>query len=178
MFGWINTWLGRKQMAVLTTGAAAPDIRLTTTDGNPFSSKEAAGKTPVVAAFFKVGCPTCQYTLPFLERVYKAYPRDRVKIVGVSQDNAAATAAFIKEYGLTFPILLDDTKTYPASNAYQLINVPSTFVIGKAGTVDLATIGWVKDEFERLNELVAQATGIPPAQIFKYGEQVKDFKAG
>ena len=135
-------------------------------------------KTPVVAAFFKVGCPTCQYTFPFLERIYRAYPKDRVKVVGISQDDAEQTAAFIKEFGVTFPVLLDDTKKYPASNAYQLVNVPSTFLIGKNGKVEMTTIGWVKDEFEQLNEAVARAIPIPPAQIFKYGEDVKDFKAG
>ena len=165
-------------MAVLSAGATAPDIQLKTTDGRAFSLKEEKGKTPVVAAFFKVGCPTCQYTFPFLERVHKAYPRDRVRVIGVSQDDAKATAAFMKEYGVTFPILLDDTKKYPASNAYQLVNVPSTFVIGKGGKVDFTTIGWVKDEFEQLNETVARANGITPAQIFKPGEEVKDFKAG
>jgi peroxiredoxin len=165
-------------MTVLTAGAKAPEIKLKTTAGEEFSLHAETAKAPVVAAFFKVGCPTCQYTFPFLERVHKAYPRDRVRVVGISQDDAAATAEFAKEYKLTFPILLDELKKYPASNAYQLINVPSTFVIGKDGKVELTTIGWVKDEFEQLNEAVARATGIPPAQIFKYGEAVKDFKAG
>lgn len=165
-------------MAVLTAGADAPEIRLATTEGSAFSLKEAQGKTPVVAAFFKVGCPTCQYTFPFLERVYRAYPRDRVKVVGISQDDAKDTAGFIKEFGVTFPILLDDTKQYPASNAYQLVNVPSTFLIGKNGKIEMTSIGWVKDEFEQLNDALARAIPIPPAQIFKYGEQVKDFKAG
>ena len=165
-------------MAVLTSGATAPDIQLKTTDGKAFSLKEETAKLPVVvAAFFKAGCPTCQYAFPFLERVYQAYPRDRVRVVGVSQDDPAGTAAFMKQYGVTFPVLLDDTKKYPASNAYQLVNVPSTFVINKAGKVEMTTIGWVKEEFEQLNDLVARATGIPPAQIFKFGEQVKDFKA-
>ena len=165
-------------MAVLQAGALAPDIELKATDGKAFALKEESAKTPVVAAFFKVGCPTCQYAFPYLERIYQAYPRDRVRVVWISQDDAAATAAFAKEYRVTFPIVLDDTKKYPASNAFQLVNVPSTFFIGKSGKVDLATIGWVKDEFEQLNEMVARATGIPPAQIFKYGEDVKDFKAG
>lgn len=165
-------------MSVLAPGAKAPEIHLPTTDGKTFSLKEENSPAPVVAAFFKVGCPTCQYTFPFLQRVYQAYPRDRVKVIGISQDDAKATAAFMQEYGVTFPVLLDDTKQYPASNAYRLVNVPSTFVIGKAGNIDFSTIGWVKEEFEQLNEMVARATGIPPAQIFKYGEDVKDFKAG
>ena len=165
-------------MAAVEAGAQAPDIELQTTEGNSFSLKSESAKTPVVAAFFKVGCPTCQYTFPFLERIYKAYPRDRVKVVGVSQDDAKATAEFMQKFGVTFPIALDDTKSYPASRAYGLTTVPSTYFVGKGGKVEAAVVGWVKDDIEGLNEAVARATGIPPAQIFKYGEQVLDFKAG
>lgn len=164
-------------MSAIIAGASAPEFRSNTTDGKTFSLKEAAGQTPVVAAFFKVGCPTCQYTFPFLERIYQAYPRDRVRVVGISQDDATQTAEFMKQFGVTFPVVLDDTKSYPASRAFQLTLVPSTFFVNRAGTVEQATIGWVKDEIEQLNELVARATGIPPAQIFKYGEDVKAFKA-
>lgn len=178
MFYLLKLWFGGKQMAVLQDGATAPDFQLKTMDGQPFTLKEEAAKTPVVLAFFKVGCPTCQYTFPFLDRIYKAYPRDRVKVVGVSQDDAAATQAFVKEYGVTFPVVLDEVKKYPASNAFQLQNVPSTFAIGKGGKIEFSTIGWIKDEMEKLNEAVARFTGIPPAQIFKYGERVLDFKAG
>ncbi|HUS20104.1 MAG TPA: TlpA disulfide reductase family protein [Terriglobales bacterium] len=163
-------------MAVLTAGASAPEIRLKSTEGKDFSLKEA--NAPVVAAFFKVGCPTCQYTFPFLERIHQAYPKERVRVVGISQDDADKTAAFIQEYKLTFPILLDDTKKYLASNAYQLMHVPSTFVIGKDGKVEMTSIGWVKDEFQQINEMVAQAAGLPAAPIFQAGEDVKDFKAG
>ena len=164
-------------MATLQPGAAAPDIQLKTTDGGSFSLQDHSA-LPVVAAFFKVGCPTCQYAFPFLERIYKAYPRDRVKVVGVSQDDPQKTTAFMKEYGVTFPILLDDTKSFPASRAYKLTNVPSTFFIGKGGKIEATVIGWVKEEMEQVNDMVARATGIPPAQIFKYGEKVADFKAG
>jgi peroxiredoxin len=165
-------------MAELQPGAAAPEIRLKAVDGADFSLKGETAKAPVVAAFFKVGCPTCQYTFPFLERIYQAYPRDRVKVVGVSQDDAKATQEFMKKYGVTFPVLLDETKSYPASRAYTLSTVPATFFISKSGQIEQAAVGWVKDEMEKLNEMVARATGIPPAQIFKYGEQVLDFKAG
>src|ERR1700722_15312320 len=52
-----------------------------------------------------------------------------VSLIGVSQNDANDTAAFIKEFGITFPVLLDDTRSYPASNAYGLTNVPSIFYV-------------------------------------------------
>ena len=78
----------------------------------------------MLAVFFKVSCPVCQYTFPFLERMHKAYGDKKVAIVGISQDDQRDTAAFLKEYGVTFPTLLDDPNGYAVSNAYGLTNVP------------------------------------------------------
>jgi peroxiredoxin len=165
-------------VATLEAGAKAPNISLNSTIGQSFSLDQARANAPVVTAFFKVGCPTCQYAFPFFERIFNAYPKNRVGFVGVSQDTKEDTEAFAKQFGVTFPLLLDDTKKYPASNAYGLTNVPSTFVISEAGKVQYSSVGWVKEEIAQLNELVAKAAGMPPAQIFKAGEQVLDFKAG
>jgi len=81
-------------MPVLEAGAKAPNISLSTNDGRQISLDGNTRTTPVVAAFFKVGCPTCQYAFPYLERIYKAYPKDKVSFVGVSQDSKEDTAAF------------------------------------------------------------------------------------
>src|SRR6266446_9472255 len=165
-------------MQPLSEGAKAPNISLSTVEGKQFSLDGNTRSTPVVAAFFKVGCPTCQYAFPYLERIYKAYPKDKVSFVGVSQDTKDDTAAFTKQYGVTFPVLLDDMKKYPVSNAYGLENVPSIFVISPSSNIDFSSVGWVKPEIEHLNKLVAEAAGVPAAEIFKPGEQVMEFKAG
>ena len=60
-------------MATLTTGKAAPDFSLATLDGKAFSLKGALSQGPVVLAFFKVSCPTCQYAFPFYERLFQSY---------------------------------------------------------------------------------------------------------
>src|SRR6266436_3016146 len=111
-------------MAALTAGTSAPDFKLQTMDGKQFSLQDALTRGPVLAAFFKISCPVCQYAFPFLERIYKAYGAKGVSIVGISQNDRKGTAAFNKEYGITFPALLDDTDFYPVSNAYGLTNVP------------------------------------------------------
>lgn len=164
-------------MSPIAPGATAPDFSLKQLDGQSFSLTSTAGSVPVVAAFFKISCPTCQYAFPFLERIHKSYPADKVRVVGVSQDDASATKDFVRQFGVTFPVVLDD-KGYPASNAYGLVNVPSIFSIAKSGKVEYSSIGWVKSEMEELNRQVAAAAGLPPAQIFKPGEDVADFKAG
>lgn len=100
-------------MAALTAGSKAPAFELKTLDGKRFSLNDELARGPVVLAFFKASCPTCQYAFPFFERLHKAYGAQGVRIVGVSQNEAKETAAFIKEFGVTFPVLLDDTRSYP-----------------------------------------------------------------
>ncbi|MGO9211538.1 MAG: peroxiredoxin family protein [Terriglobales bacterium] len=164
-------------MPALTVGTAAPEINLPTTKGTKFSLQEALKRGPVLAAFFKISCPVCQFTLPYLERIYKAYPGSAVTIVGVSQDEQSYTEEFAREYGITFPLLLDPVDRYPSSNAYDLTNVPSIFFIA-AGEVKLSIVGWDKRDMERLNAEVARASGVSVQPLFRKGEDVPASKAG
>jgi peroxiredoxin len=165
-------------MAALTVGTKAPDFELPSMDGKRFSLREELVHGPVVLAFLKVSCPTCQYAFPFLERLHKAYGQKGVKLVGVSQNNAKDTAAFTKEFGMTFPVLLDNTEKYPVSNAYGLTNVPTIFWIGQDGEIEVSSVGWLKADFEEINRKMADAGKNPPAMVFKAGEDVRDFRAG
>ena len=179
---WLDRMFGgQKDMAALPAGTKAPDFSLPAVfngkDGGKFSLQAALKQGPVLAAFFKVSCPVCQYTFPFLERIHQAQRDKKVTIVGISQDNQRDTAAFLKEYGVTFPTLLDDPNGYTVSNAYGLTNVPTLFLIGQDGQIEVSSVGWVKQEVEDIHRtLGAQET--PRAPIFKPGEDVRDFRAG
>ncbi len=164
-------------MAALERGTKAPDFTLPAMDGTPFSLGEALARGPVLAAFFKISCPTCQYAFPFLQRIYEAHGNKAVTIIGISQNAKKDTAAFIREYGITFPVLLDDTSSYPVSNAYGLTNVPSIFWIAGEGEIEISSVGWVKKEMEEFNQRAQ--TPAPAAQpLFHKSEQVADFRAG
>ncbi len=165
-------------MAALSTGAKAPEFELKILDGKPFSLGDELARGPVVLVFFKVSCPTCQYALPFFERLYKAYGRNGVTLVGISQNATKDTAAFNKEFGVTFPVLLDDTNSYPVSNAYGLTNVPTIFWIGQDSEIEVSSVGWLKADFEEINRRMAEAGKSAPAVVFKPGEDVRDFRAG
>jgi len=165
-------------MTALAVGTKAPGLELKTMDGKRFSLNDELARGPVVLAFFKVSCPTCQYAFPFLERLHKAYGQKGVALVGVSQNEAKDTAAFLKEFGVTFPVLLDDTRSYPASNAYGLTNVPTLFWVAPDGEIEISTVGWVKADFDQINRKMAEAGKAAPAVLFKPGDDVRDFRAG
>ena len=165
-------------MEALTAGTEAPDFELKTMDGKKFVLRDELARGPLVLAFFKVSCPTCQYAFPFLDRLERAYGHDGVRIIGVSQNNPKETSAFIKEFGVTFPVLLDDTEKYPVSNAYGLTNVPTVFWIAQNGGIELSSVGWVKADFEEVSRKMAESLHTSPAVMFKPGEDVRDFRAG
>jgi len=177
---------GPKDMAALPAGTKAPDFSLPAVssgkdsgkDGGNFSLQAALKQGPVLAAFFKVSCPTCQYAFPYLERIHKAHGDKKITVVGISQNDQRDTAAFLKEYGVTFPTLLDDPNGYAVSNAYGLTNVPSLFLIGQDGQIEITSVGWVKQEVEDINRKLAAAQQITLPAIFQPGEDVRDFRAG
>jgi peroxiredoxin len=178
---------GPKDMAALPAGTKAPDFSLPVVSslavlsgdhGCKFSLQAALTQGPVLAAFFKVSCPVCQYTFPYLERLYKAHGGKKITIIGISQDNQQNTAVFLKEYGVMFPTLLDDPNGYAVSNAYGLTNVPSLFLIGQAGEIEVSSVGWVKQEVEDIHRKLAAAQQTPLVPIFKPGEDIRDFRAG
>ncbi|HEY4843396.1 MAG TPA: TlpA disulfide reductase family protein [Terriglobales bacterium] len=164
-------------MAALPTGTKAPDFSLPGLDGSTFSLKDALQRGPVVAAFFKISCPVCQYTFPFVERLRKAYS-GKVAIVGISQDDKASTAAFLKEYGITFPALLDNPGGYAVSNAYGLTNVPTWFFIAPDGEIKISSVGWVRADMENLNHRLADNNKIAVTQLFLPQEDVRDYRPG
>lgn len=165
-------------MAALTAATAAPDFTLAATDGKQFSLKDELARGPVVLAFFKVSCPVCQYTFPFLERVYQAHGGNGATIIGISQDNQRDTASFMKEFGITFPVLLDDTKSYPVSNAYGLTNVPTVFWIGQDGQIEVSSVGWSRNDMEQIYRRMTDLNHSGSVPLFKPGEDVRDFRAG
>jgi peroxiredoxin len=175
---WLRNIFGGNNMAALTAGTSAPDFKLQTMDGSHFSLSDALRRGPVVAAFFKISCPVCQYAFPFLERIFKAHGGKDATIVGVSQNSKKDTAAFMKEYGVTFPVLLDDTNTYPVSNAYGLTNVPTIFWIGQDGEIEISSVGWERKEIEEINRKAATFTGAEANPVFRADEQVPDFRGG
>jgi peroxiredoxin len=178
----LSRWFSRifrtdGEMSNIHCGAIAPAFSLKDLNGKEYSLPSLLPKGPVAAAFFKVSCPVCQFTFPFLERIYKRYGGDRVTFLGVSQDDAKATKKFASEYGVTFPMALDE-KGYAASNAYGLTSVPTIFLIDTDATVKAASMGFEKKGLEDIAHFLAERQKIAPAALFRPDEKVPAHKPG
>jgi peroxiredoxin len=167
----------RDDKVTIQAGDKAPLFSLRDPCGDEYSLAEELRKGPVIAAFFKISCPVCQFTFPFLERLHKSFGENVATFLGISQDDALDTREFCQEYGVTFPALVDDER-YTASNLYGLTNVPSIFLIGADGVVKIACIGFDKTKLEAISSELAEVGKRPPAALFRAGEVVPSFKPG
>jgi len=151
---------------MLQAGDKAPEFTLPDLEGGRQSLADLVANGPVLLAFFKVSCPVCQFTLPFLERFHQS----KVNVMGISQDDAALTREFNQEFGITFPALID-SRGYPASNGFGISHVPSLFLVQPDGSVSWALDGFNKRELTDLGALY----GVIP---FRQAEYVPEWKAG
>ncbi len=170
-------------MEALVAGVEAPAFALKDGDGKSYALAEALKQGPVLLAFFKVSCPVCQLTFPFLERIHQAVKdKTNVRVWGISQDDAADTRAYAREYGCTFPLLLDGSG-YPVSNAYGLTNVPTLFLVKPAaagkpgGAIQLTSVGFDRKDIEAAGGEFGKLTG-QSLRVFQPSDQVPDFKPG
>ena len=175
----LSRWMGKQDhMTHIIAENMAPGFSLTSLDNKEYSLNALLERGPVVAAFFKISCPVCQFTFPFLERLYKRYGGDGVTFLGISQDDAKSTSKFAKEYGLTFPILLDDESGYAVSNAYGLTSVPTIFLIDTDGAVKVSSMGFDKKDLEKIAAELAERKKTSLAPLFRSDEVVPANKPG
>ena len=166
-------------MTQVNAGNTAPDFSVKGVDGKTYSLNDLLQKGPVIAAFFKVSCPICQFTFPFLERLYQRYGGKDVTFLGISQDDVKSTNSFAREYRATFPMALDEKeKGYVASNAYGLTMVPTIFLIDSDKKVRVSSMGFVKNDLEQIDKDLAERAKIPPAALFQANESVPANRPG
>ena len=158
-----------KQPRLLDAGSHVPDVRLKLLSGGAASLREIAARGPVLLAFFKISCPVCQLTFPFLERLHAA---GTLAVYGISQNDARDTREFNEDFGVTFPILLDhEAGGFPASNAFGISSVPTLFLVEPGGAISHVIEGWRKKEMEWLGAKAGVA-------VFRQGDNVPEWKAG
>jgi peroxiredoxin len=162
-------------MSLVSMGQTAPAFELSGIDGQSYSLDEGLQHGPVLLIFFKVSCPTCQYMLPFLDRLHQRLPGAR--IWGVSQDNERASRLFGDEFGVTFPILIDE-EPWDVSDAYGLTHVPTYLLIGSDGRVELSGDGFVRKDLLSIQDSFVRQFAVTLPPLFGSKEKIPEFKPG
>jgi peroxiredoxin len=136
---------------MLQTGAQAPPFSLSALDGAAIQCASDLAERPALLIFFETDCPTCQLTFPYVQRLAEICGADAVNVIGISQDDEAATRAFVEELRVTFPIALD--QDLRVSRQYDPQAVPTLFLLDRAGRIVRTQSAFDKEE---LNALAAE----------------------
>ena len=126
---------------LLKAGVEAPDFTLGDLGDNPITFSDLQGKTRVLV-FWASWCPDCRAEVPLLKEMYAAKPDD-VAFVSVSFDREKDKwLAYVAENELPGIQLFDPSgkKESQVGGAYQVQWIPSLYVIGPEGKVQLATV--------------------------------------
>lgn len=124
-----------KKFAVGTnTGNAAPDFSLKSLDGKRDGLANHKGQV-VILNVWATWCGPCRIEMPFLESLYRRFRSEGFTVLAVSIDKGspAEVKAFVDEYQLSFPVLLDTDGQ--VERLYPAFSVPVTYVIDKAGLI-------------------------------------------
>jgi cytochrome c biogenesis protein CcmG, thiol:disulfide interchange protein DsbE len=122
-------------------GFHAPDLTLTTLDGNTISLSDFRGQ-PVILNFWATWCPPCRAEMPVLQQVFQDYKETGLMILTVNStahDSPSAVQNFVSEYNLAIPILLDDQGK--ATKNYQVSSLPTTYFIDRDGVIHEIVVG-------------------------------------
>jgi peroxiredoxin len=153
---------------MLAAGDQAPAFSLSDLGGTTHALTALLENGPVLLVLYKVSCPVCQVTLPYLQRVAGG----GLRIVTISQDDVPATNRFMSAFGLSMQTLLDTKEAgFRVSNAFSITHVPSLFLIEPDGVISFAGSGFNKADLEAL----AARAGSP---IFRAEDNVPAWKAG
>lgn len=122
-------------------GFLAPDFSLADPQGRVYTLSQLRGK-PVIVNMWATWCPPCRAEMPAIEAQYERYASQGLVVLGVNatdQDAPLDVVPFARQFGLTFPILLDETGQ--VGRAYELRSLPSTFFLNRDGTIAQVVIG-------------------------------------
>lgn len=120
----------------------APDLTLPDTRGALHSLVDYRGQV-VLVNLWATWCEPCKEEMPALQSFYNKHSDEGFVVIAINDgDPAADVLQFVKEYRLTFPVWLDPT--YIATEqAFKTLNLPSSFVIDRNGTVQLQWVGGI-----------------------------------
>ena len=121
---------------------AAPEVTLTDMHGASRSLTDYRGQV-ILVNLWATWCPPCKEEMPALQAFYNKHKDKGFIIIAINDgDPTPDVAQFVKDYQLSFPVWLDPTY-FATEQAFKTLNLPSSYVIDRNGTVRLSWVGGV-----------------------------------
>ncbi|MBN1679189.1 MAG: redoxin domain-containing protein [Anaerolineae bacterium] len=120
----------------LDVGQRAPDFTARTLDGQTVSLSDFRGQT-VLVNFWATWCGPCRDEMPDFQTLVDTRGSDGFIVLAVdNQESASQVAAFVEEFGLTFPVVLDeDGRINDGIYGRRIQGYPTSFLIDPDGVI-------------------------------------------
>ena len=151
----------KDELAPVMPGSNAPDFRAKVLGEAKYKTLADYKGQVVLLNIWATWCPPCRDELPSLETLYKEFGTRGLKLVAISIDDYATEDSirkFANNFGLTFEILHDSGGTIEAK--YQTTGYPTTYIIGKEGTIRRKWLGPDNWASPGNRALIAQLLGV------------------
>jgi peroxiredoxin len=141
--------LGRVQV-----GQPAPDFTLGTLDGSEATLSDFREQA-VLINFWATWCEPCRIEMPEIVRAYEAHSDAGFTVLAINltdQDALDDIQAFVEEFGMAFPVLLDSNGE--VSRLYGLLGLPMSIFVDREGRIARIYIGLMSGE--QIDEFVGE----------------------
>lgn len=123
-----------KPPPVLMDGKPMPDAELPLLNGKMVKLSSYRGKVLFVN-LWATWCAPCKDEMPSMEKLYQAVkaPNFEMLAVSIDKEGKKVVEPFVKELGLTFPVLLDPQQVLAPQ--LKITGVPETFLVSPEGII-------------------------------------------
>jgi thiol-disulfide isomerase/thioredoxin len=136
-----------------TPGQMAPNFKLPgIKSGNLMSLKSHRGKV-IYLDFWASWCGPCRQSLPLLNDLRNEYKRKGFEVIAVNLDeNKADAKAFLKQFPVNYPVLLDPMGKVPQK--YDVPGMPTSYLIDRKGKIRKVHVGFKKQDIKTIRKQV------------------------
>lgn len=160
----------------LEPGALAPHFTLLGLDGRDYSLTGDRNGEPLLLAFFRARCATCDVAYPYINRLKEAYP-DGWQLWSVCQDDPDRAQDYAGRFALNHPVLLDGAELQ-VSRLYDPPSTPALYLIDRAGRIALTSEGFAKDDLNEVGRRIADFVGAEPVAVAPADDGTPSLKPG
>jgi len=145
---------------VPVVGTLAEDFHLVDLNGKPQSLGEYKGQI-VLLNFWATWCKPCTTEMPAMQRTYDRLREKGFVVLAVNElEDDAKVREHIKQYGHTFPVLMDRDNT--VANQFGVYGLPVSVFIDEQGVVQEYIKGGLLTE-QKIYDVVGRIQKLEPA---------------
>jgi len=122
-----------------TTSGMAPPLYGSLLDGASIGPESFKGK-PYLVHFWAAWCSICRLEQGSINAIADDYP---VLTIATQSGSNTEVAAFVKEHGLRFPVLVDNSGQW--AKAFGVLAYPTSFFIDSAGEIRFVEVGFTTE---------------------------------